>query len=30
MLILVPLALPVAIALGGDPIWFGVLTVVSV
>ena len=30
MLIVVPLALPVAIALGGDPIWFGVLTVVSV
>ena len=30
MLIVVPLALPVAVALGADPIWFGVLTVVSV
>ena len=30
MLIVVPLALPVAIALGADPIWFGVLTVVAV
>lgn len=30
MLIVVPLALPVAVALGGDPIWFGVLTVVAV
>ncbi len=30
MLIVVPLSLPVAVALGGDPIWFGVLTVVAV
>ena len=30
MLIVVPNALPTAIALGGDPIWFGTLTVIAV
>ena len=30
MLIMVPIALPAALILGGDPIWFGILTVISV
>jgi C4-dicarboxylate transporter DctM subunit len=30
MLIVVPIALPTVIALGGDPIWFGILTVIAV
>jgi C4-dicarboxylate transporter, DctM subunit len=30
MLIILPLALPVAQALGGDPIWFGIVTVIAV
>jgi TRAP-type C4-dicarboxylate transport system permease large subunit len=30
MLIVLPLALPVVLNLGGDPIWFGILTVVAV
>ena len=30
MLIVLPLALPVVTNLGGDPIWFGILTVVTV
>lgn len=30
MLIMVPIALPTVIVLGGDPIWFGVLTVIAV
>lgn len=30
MLIVVPIALPAAIALGADPIWFGIVTVVTV
>lgn len=30
MLIVVPIALPTVAALGGDPIWFGILTVIAV
>lgn len=30
MLIMVPIALPTAVLLGGDPIWFGILTVIAV
>ncbi len=30
MLIVVPIALPAVLALGGDPIWFGILTVIAV
>ncbi len=30
MLIVVPIALPTALLLGGDPIWFGILTVIAV
>lgn len=30
MLIVVPIALPASIALGADPIWFGILTVITV
>ncbi|WP_424988863.1 TRAP transporter large permease subunit [Microbulbifer sp. S227A] len=30
MLIIVPIALPTALALGGDAIWFGILTVIAV
>lgn len=30
MLIVVPIALPTIVALGGDPIWFGILTVIAV
>ena len=30
MLILLPLALPVVAALGGDLIWFGIVTVVGI
>ncbi len=30
MLIVVPIALPTAMLLGGDPIWFGILTVIAV
>ncbi|MEO0386441.1 MAG: TRAP transporter large permease subunit [Pseudomonadota bacterium] len=30
MLIVVPIALPTILALGGDPIWFGILTVIAV
>lgn len=30
MLIMVPIALPAVLLLGGDPIWFGVLTVIAV
>lgn len=30
MLIIVPIALPTVAALGGDPIWFGILTVIAV
>ena len=30
MLIMVPIALPAILLLGGDPIWFGILTVIAV
>ncbi len=30
LLIMVPLALPTVTALGGDPIWFGIITVIGV
>jgi C4-dicarboxylate transporter DctM subunit len=30
MLIVVPIAFPTILALGGDPIWFGILTVIAV
>ena len=30
MLIVVPIAFPTMLALGGDPIWFGILTVIAV
>jgi len=30
MLIVVPLALPVAVALGAHPVWFGIITVITV
>lgn len=30
MLVVVPIALPTVILLGGDPIWFGILTVIAV
>ena len=30
LLIMVPLALPAVLALGGDPIWFGIVTVIGV
>jgi TRAP-type C4-dicarboxylate transport system permease large subunit len=30
MLIMLPIALPVVNALGGDPIWFGIITVIAI
>ncbi len=30
MLIMLPIALPVVMALGGDPVWFGVVTVIAI
>lgn len=30
MLIVLPIALPVITALGGDPIWFGIITVIAI
>ncbi|AXS42549.1 TRAP transporter large permease subunit [Breoghania sp. L-A4] len=30
MLIVLPIVLPIATALGGDPIWFGIITVISI
>jgi C4-dicarboxylate transporter DctM subunit len=30
MLIMLPIALPVVAALGGNPIWFGIVTVVAI
>jgi len=30
MLIVLPIALPVVTALGGDPIWFGIITVIAI
>ncbi|MBT6191004.1 MAG: TRAP transporter large permease subunit [Tateyamaria sp.] len=30
MLIILPIALPVVTALGGDPIWFGIVTVIAI
>jgi len=30
MLIMLPIALPVVAALGGDPVWFGIVTVIAI
>jgi len=30
MLIMLPIALPVVTALGGDPVWFGIVTVIAI
>lgn len=30
MLIVLPIVLPISAALGGDPIWFGIITVISI
>jgi len=30
MMIMLPIAMPVVLALGGDPIWFGIVTVVAI
>ncbi len=30
MLIMLPIALPVITSLGGDPIWFGIITVIAI
>lgn len=30
MLIMLPIALPVVTAMGGDPIWFGIITVIAI
>lgn len=30
MLIMLPIALPVIVALGGDPVWFGIVTVIAI